>query len=198
EGFIQGSAGNVSVRIPNSENIIITPSNVDYEKMTIEDLVILDINGKVIEGERNPSVEKNLHLGIYKEREDVGAIIHSHGENSIALSLVKDELPVIVEEFVPYVGGPVKVAEYAEAGSKELAQNILKALEDKNAVIAKNHGNVCCGSHLQGALTVVRMVERVCGIYLKAAPLGEPTSLDEDVIDYEMDMYELFKESKKV
>ncbi|MHA1339111.1 MAG: NAD(P)-dependent oxidoreductase [Promethearchaeota archaeon] len=198
EGLIAGSSGNVSVRIPGKELIIITPSTVDYLNMKPEDLVILDFNGNQIKGSRNPSVEKNLHLGIYKKREDVGAIIHSHGPNSIAFSLVRDELPAIVEEFIPYVGGTVKVAEYAEAGSEELAENIIKALEDKNAAIAVMHGNVCCGSHLEGALTVTRLVEHVCGIYLKAAPLGTPRELDEDVIDYEMDMYEIFKESKKV
>jgi len=198
EGFVSGSAGNVSVRIPNKNLVIITPSTLDYLQMKPEDLVILDFNGNQIRGNRNPSIEKHLHLGIYKKRKDVNAIIHSHGPNSIAFSLVRDELPVIIEEFVPYVGGPVKVAKYAEAGSKELAENIIEALEEKNAVIASMHGNVCCGSHLQGALTVCRLLEHACGIYLKAAPIEEPKILNEDIIEYEMEMYEIFKESKKV
>lgn len=198
KGWISGSSGNVSARIPGRDEIVITPSTLGYNEMTADDMVILNFDGKQIGGDRNPSVEKDLHLGVYKAREDVGAVIHSHGENSIAFSLVRDELPPIVEEFVPYVGGPVTVAEYAEAGTKELAANIIKALDEKNAAIAQLHGNVCCGSHLDGAMTVLRMVERVCGIYLKAAPLGEPRELDEDTVDYEMDMYDIFKMDKKV
>ncbi len=198
EGLISGSSGNISMRIPDEEKIIITPSTLNYDEMTAEDMVILDFDGKMVAGKRNPSVEKDLHLGIYKERDDVGAVIHSHGPNSIALSLIRDELPPVLEEFVPYVGGPVKVAKYGEAGSKDLAKNIIEALGDRNAAIAVLHGNVCCGSHLKGAMTVLRMVENVAGIYLKAAPLGEPRQLDEEIVDYEMDMYEIFKESKKV
>ncbi|MBD3352648.1 MAG: hypothetical protein GF364_14270 [Candidatus Lokiarchaeota archaeon] len=198
EGFISGSSGNVSVRVPDREQIIITPSTLSYAEMTAEDMVILNFDGKQVGGKRNPSVEKDLHLGIYRGREDVGAVIHSHGANSIAFSLVRDELPPIVEEFVPYVGGPVKVAKYGEAGSEELAENILDALGDRNAAMAVMHGNVCCGSHLKGAMTVLRMVEHVCRIYLQAAAIGEPKELDEDVVDFEMDMYEIFKEDKKV
>lgn len=198
KGWISGSSGNVSVRIPGREEIIITPSTLSYFEMTADDMVILNFDGKQIGGDRNPSVEKDLHLGVYKAREDVGAVIHSHGQNSIAFSLVRDELPPIVEEFVPYVGGPVTVAEYGEAGTKELAANVIKALDEKNAAIAAMHGNVCCGSHLEGAMTVLKMVEHVCGIYLKAAPLGEPRQLDEDTVEYEMDMYDIFKMDKKV
>ncbi len=198
EGLISGSSGNVSMRIPGEEKMIITPSTLNYDEMTAYDMVILDFEGKQIGGKRNPSVEKDLHLGVYKVRDDVGAVVHSHGKNSIAFSLIRDELPPIVEEFVPYVGGAVTVAGYGEAGSKELAANTIKALEDKNAAIMVMHGNLCCGSHMKGAMTVLHMVEHVAGIYLMAAPLGEPRQLDEDVVDFEMDMYEIFKESKKV
>lgn len=198
EGFVSGSAGNVSVRIPDKELMLITPSQKAYDDLNFDDLVLVDFNGKVVSGKRNPSVEKDLHLGIYKARPDVSAVIHSHGKNSIAFSLVRDELPPIIEEFVPYVGGSVKVAKYGQAGSEELAANIIEALENKSAAIALNHGNVCVGSHLKGALTIVRMVENAIEVYMKAATLGEPRVLNEEVVENEKEMFEIFKEDKKI
>ena len=199
EGFVSGSAGNVSVRIPGENKILITPSQKEYEDTKPEDMLLLDLEGNMIEGTKNPSVEKVMHLAIYKARPDVGAIIHSHGIYSTAMSLQGQELPCIIDEFVPYIGGTVKVAEYGEAGSPELAQHAVDALENRNAVFLSNHGNICVGSHLTGALKVLRMVERVAQIYILSRVLGSnPKQLPEDVVESEKDVYELFKEDKKV
>ena len=198
EGFVSGSSGNFSIRIPDEEKIVITPSNVKYEFIKSKDILVLDFDGNVLIGDKNPSVEKIMHLTIYKKRPDVGAIIHSHGVYSTVLSLLNLNLPPVIEEFVPYIGGEVKVAEYGEAGSEEIAEYALKALGDTNAVILANHGNLCCGSHIEGALDVLKMLERTAKIYLFAKLLGEPRELPEDTVDYELDVFELFKESKKV
>ncbi|NHJ20528.1 MAG: hypothetical protein EAX91_06280 [Candidatus Lokiarchaeota archaeon] len=200
DSHVIGSAGNVSMRIrrENEEMVLITPSNVNYEEMVSSDILIINLDGKVIEGERNPSVEKNLHLGIYKEREDVNAIIHSHGVFSTILSTLNLTLPPVMEELVPYLGGEVKCAKYGEAGSLDLAENVLASLEERNAVILANHGSLCCGSHLEGAYTVLRYLERGSKIYYLAKLIKEPSLLPEDTIDYEMDVFDLFKDSKKI
>jgi L-fuculose-phosphate aldolase len=200
EGHVIGSAGNVSVRLKynNQECMLITPSNVNYDEMETEDLLILDLDGKVVEGQRNPSVEKHLHLNIYKARADVRAIIHSHGIYSTILSTLNLTLPPIIEELVPYLGGEIACAEYGEAGTKDLAETVLKSLEDKNAVLLANHGNLCCGSHLDGAYTVLRYLERGAKIYYFAKLIRDPNLLPEDTIDYEKDIFEIFKESKKI
>ncbi len=200
EGHVIGSAGNVSMRVlyNKQELILITPSNVRYDTMKPEDILIINLEGKVIEGERNPSVEKHLHLGIYKARDDVNAIIHSHGIYSTILSTLKLSLPPIIEELVPYLGGEIICAEYGEAGTEELAHSVVKSLENKNAVLLANHGNICCGSHLDGAYMVLRYLERGAKIYYLAKLLKDPTMLPEDTIDYEKDIFEIFKESKKI
>jgi len=200
DGYVIGSAGNVSIRVKrgDEEFVLITPSNVNYEEMEPDDILIINLEGKVLEGERNPSVEKHLHLGIYKEREDVNAIIHSHGIYSTILSTLKLSLPPAMEELVPYLGGEVLCAEYGEAGSEELADNVKKSLEDRNAVILANHGSLCCGSHLEGAYIVLQYLERGSKIYYLARLIKEPYLLPEDVIDYEMDIFDIFKDSKKI
>jgi D-3-phosphoglycerate dehydrogenase len=200
EGHVIGSAGNVSMRIKRDEKerILITPSNVRYDEMNPEDILTMNLEGKVIEGERNPSVERHLHLGIYKAREDVNAIIHAHGIYSTILSTLNLSLPPIIEELVPYLGGEIVCAKYGEAGTEELADNVVKSLEEKNAVILANHGNICCGSHLDGAYMVLKYLERGSKIYYLAKLLKDPNLLPEDTIDYEKDIFEIFKESKKI
>jgi len=200
EGHVIGSAGNVSIRIRKDEKeyVLITPSNVQYYEMAPEDILTIDMEGKVIEGKRNPSVEKKMHLSIYKEREDVNAIIHAHSIYSTVLSALDMVIPPIFEEFVPYIGGEVLCANYGEAGSEELAGGVLSALEERNAVLLANHGNLCCGSHLDGAYTVLKYLERGAKIYYLAKLVKEPNLLPEDTIDYEMDIFDIFKDSKKI
>ena len=192
DGHVIGSAGNVSVRVKQNgkELILITPSNVNYDDMKPDDILLIDLFGKVIQGERNPSVEKHLHIGIYKARNDINAIIHSHGIYSTVLSTLKLSLPPVMEELVPYLGGEIVCAEYGEAGSEELANNVVNQLEDKNAIILANHGNICCGSHLEGAYTVLEYLERGAKIYYLAKLMKDPNLLPEDTIDYERDIFE--------
>lgn len=199
-GHVIGSAGNVSVRIKNNEEefVLITPSNVKYDKMKPKDILIINMEGKVIEGNRNPSVEKQMHLTVYKERIDVNAIIHAHSIYSTALSALNLSLPPIMEELVPYIGGEVLCAEYGEAGTEELAEAVIKNLEERNAVLLANHGNLCCGSHLEGAYTVLQYLERGAKIYYLTKLVKEPNLLPDDTIDYEKEIFEIFKESKQI
>ncbi|MFW9938346.1 MAG: NAD(P)-dependent oxidoreductase, partial [Candidatus Thorarchaeota archaeon] len=186
DGHVIGSAGNVSVRVKKDgeEFVLITPSNVNYVEMKPNDILLIDFEGKVIEGERNPSVEKQLHLGIYESRDDINAIIHSHGIFSTILSTLNLSLPPVIEELVPYLGGEIECAEYGEAGSEELAESVINSLGEKNALILANHGNICCGSHLEGAYTVLEYLERGSKIYYLAKLLKDPNLLPDDTVDF--------------
>ncbi|MFX0041537.1 MAG: NAD(P)-dependent oxidoreductase [Candidatus Hodarchaeota archaeon] len=200
DGHVIGSAGNVSARIKSEETelVLITPSNVRYDIMLPEDILIIDMEGKVIDGDRNPSVEKKLHIGIYKDRSDINAIIHAHSIYSTVLSTLNLSLPPIMEELVPYIGGEVLCAKYGEAGSEELAKEVLNALGEKNAVLLANHGNICCGSHLEGAYTVLQYLERGAKVYYLAKLVKDPHLLPEDTVEYEMEIFDIFKDSKKI
>ncbi|MEJ2248723.1 MAG: NAD(P)-dependent oxidoreductase [Candidatus Lokiarchaeota archaeon] len=200
DGHVVGSAGNVSIRIKKNgeQMVLITPSNVNYEEMVPEDILIIDMQGNVVEGNRNPSVEKHMHLGVYKKRPDVNAIIHAHSVYSTILSTLNLTVPPIFEELVPYLGGEVECATYGEAGSGDLAKNVVEGLGEKNALLLANHGNLCCGSHLEGAYTVLTYLERGAKIYYLAKLHKDPNLLPEDTIEYEQEIFELFKESKKI
>ena len=164
-GLAVGGFGNLSCR--RDGKILITPTSLDYFAMEPEDIVTLDLDGQKLVGRREPSTEFRLHLAIYRARSDARAIVHTHGIHALALSLTTDELPAITEEMEHGVGGAVPVAPYAPAGSQELAERAVRALEEKGrAVILERHGVVGVGADLDEALLICQLVERNAQVYL--------------------------------
>jgi len=183
EGLVFETWGNVSLR-PTDSQIVITPSGISYEKLQFVDIIVVDISGKVIQGRWKPSTELPLHLAIYKEREDVRAIIHTHSALATAFAVCRMEIPVVTEELAQVVGGPIKVADYAPPGSSELAFNAIKALgKEKNAVLLANHGLVVVAPDLPAALQRCRTIERGAQIFLWSKILGSPFVLESAEIE---------------
>ena len=193
-GLNVGSSGNISVRILEKNHIVITPSGLIKSKLKPEDMLVVDIEGEIIEGERNPSIEMPLHLEIYKHRKDVNAIIHCHPIYAMVFAALREDIPIFLEETAIYLGGPIKVAEFARTGTEELAQNALKALGDRKAVILANHGLVAVGRDLDDAFEVAYRVERTAKIYLFTKLLGGPKSIPEDIIEEELEIYKIKNE----
>lgn len=187
-----GTCGNISCRIPGQESILITPSSIPYEKIKNDDILIVDFKGHAV-GKRNPSVETPLHLAIYKKREDVGAIIHTHSLYSLAVSSSAESIPVFLDEIFSHIGGFIAVTPYAVPGSDELAENIVSCLQDKNAVLLSNHGTVCCGKNLDNALEIADIVEKICKIYIFSSMLGELKTLPPEGEEYQRAMFEMKK-----
>ena len=196
KGFIIGTAGNVSVRVrlPNGDGaFLITPSTVKYEDMGIEDAVLIDSEGDIIAGHRNPSSEKRLHLAIYKARRDIKAIVHSHAAYSTALSIARMPIGPIVDEIIPFVGG-CEVAEFGMAGTDELANNAVEALGNNLAVFIANHGNVACGSTLDQAWTVCQQIEMAAKTQYRASLLGTIYAIPEEVEEEERELFDMMRE----
>jgi L-fuculose-phosphate aldolase len=170
-GLTQFTSGNVSMRV--SEGAIITPSTMPYADIRPEDCVLMDLEGNVLEGERQASVEHKVHLACYKHRESVQGVIHSHPLYATAFAAARVPLPAFLDEFGVYVGAEVRCAEYAMSGSPDIAENLVKALsDDTNAAFIASHGMVTVGRSLDEAMRVARMVERAAQIFLYARILG--------------------------
>jgi L-fuculose-phosphate aldolase len=180
--LVVGTAGNISVRLPEKETVAITPSSLPYEEMQPEDVPIIDLHGTVVLPGRTPSTEHALHLAIYRARSDVGAIFHTHSLYSSVLAALHVPLPPITEEVVHYVGGQVDVAKYAPTQSPELSTNVIVALGDKAAVFLANHGNVCCEADLASAYHICQLIERVAQLYILACLVGTPIPIPSEVI----------------
>ncbi len=193
--LVLGSSGNASLRIEDTGTFAISPSNVDYSGMCANDVLIIDSKGKVLQGDRNPSIEWQLHLAIYDARSDVNAIIHSHCLYASALAILGLPLPPIIEEAVRNLGGQIEVAAYGLTGTKKLAQNVVKALGPRNAALMANHGAVCCGPSVDAALHNALLLERVAHIYLLAAGVDKEKikTLPKEAIEMQQQIFEMMK-----
>ncbi len=171
-GLVEGTAGNLGARLPDG-NAVLTPSSIDYTTMTLTDLVVCDLDGNVLEGERSPTTEKALHLSAMKRHPDINATMHCHAKHATMFALVRRPIPAVIEEFAVFVGGDVEVADYKPTGSDELAEEIAGRVGEKACVLMANHGLFAVGSTPKSALHVAALVERTAEILWGAEKLGE-------------------------
>jgi L-fuculose-phosphate aldolase len=179
--LVEGTSGNVSGRLPDGR-VVLTPSSLDYGVMELEDLVVTDADGKVLEGNRPPTTEKALHLACLRRHADIGAVIHCHALFASMFAVAREPIPCVIEEFDVYVGGEVAVAEYQMTGSDELAEEVSRWVGDRGAVLMANHGLLCVGKHPADALKVAQLVERTAQIVWGAKLLGSPVPLPESTL----------------
>ena len=192
KGLVEGTSGNVSGRLDDG-NVCVTPSSVAYETMTLDDLVIVDVDGNKVEGERSATSEKALHLACYKQFEEVGGVIHSHARFATMFALVREPIPACIEEFVVYIGGDVPICEYKTTGSDELGDEVARHLKDRSAALLANHGMVTIGATPQKALHAAGVVERTAEIVWGARALGGIHPLPEEANKSFFGVYELMR-----
>jgi L-fuculose-phosphate aldolase len=145
--------------------------------MEIEDLVVVDLAGNIIEGERAPTSEKALHLACLRRYPDLGAVIHSHALFSSMFAVIHEPIPSVIEEFDIYVGGAVPVAKYELTGSDELGEEVANWVGDRGAVLMANHGLLTVGKDIDYALKVASLVERTAQVVWGARLMGNVISL---------------------
>lgn len=175
-GLVVGTAGNVSVRI--DDVVVISPSGVDYGRMTAGDVGVHDLDGAPVDAALAPSSELPLHLAIYRASAH-RAVVHTHAPASTALSTVVDVIPAS-HYYSALFGGAVRVAPYATYGSAELARLVVEALDERTAALMSNHGAVIVGADLTKVLGHVAYLEYLCEVQLKAGAYGAPVRLLDD------------------
>ncbi|MDA0232052.1 MAG: class II aldolase/adducin family protein [Chloroflexi bacterium] len=191
-GLVSGSSGNVSLRLPfegGDERYLITPAGVTYDLLDAAGLVVVDGELEPVGAELVPSTESLLHLGIYRNRPDVNAIVHTHSLFASVAAVTSTHIPPIVDEMVVYIGGPIEVADYGFPGTPELAAAGVEALGDRRAVLLRNHGMCAVAPTLAEAMRVAVLVERVAQIYVHAETIGGATELPEFAVDAERQVY---------
>lgn len=176
--------GNISVRDPETGFIYLTPSGMPYDTLTEDDIVVMDIDGNRIEGERRPTIECAMHLGIMKNRPDVNAIIHTHPIYSQIFALLHENIPPVIDEAAQVLGEDVCVTEYAIPGSSEMAENVISTLGNGAACLVANHGAVCVGKDMDTAFKVCTVLEMTSQIYYMARSIGTPKPIPQEKIDY--------------
>jgi L-fuculose-phosphate aldolase len=200
KGLVVGTAGNISLRLPpqgKRQLLAITPSAQYYDLLGADDIQVVDFNGQTVEGSLRPSTETMLHIGIYRARKNVNAIIHTHSVFASAVAVAGLNIPPILDDQVAFLGGSIKLARYAISGSPELAASVTTALEDRNAVLLSNHGAVGTGRTMRDAFTACELLEKTARIYLLALSTGTVNQLPPEAIEaYKALYHRLQNESK--
>jgi L-fuculose-phosphate aldolase len=176
DGLVLGTAGNLSAR--EGEHVAITPTGAQLAELDAGDVCVVDLDGALVEGDFEPTSERELHLGVYR-RYDAGAVVHTHSPMATALSCVLDELPCVHYGLLA-LGGAVRVAPYETFGTPELAEVVLDALDGKTAALMANHGAITHGADMAAAVDAALLLEWGCTVYWNAAALGKPSTLDEE------------------
>jgi L-fuculose-phosphate aldolase len=194
-GLTKGTGGNLSVFDPELGLFAISPSGIDYVKITPEDVVVLDLEGHILEGDRTPSSEVDLHRIFYQNREDIRAVIHTHTMYATTLSCLGWDLPA-VHYMVAVAGKNVRCADYATFGTPELARNAFEAMKDRRAVLLANHGLLAGAADLANAFNITEEIEYVAEIYTRTLAIGEPVILGDEEMTLMAEKFKSYGQKK--
>lgn len=169
-----GTGGNVSIRIPGEDRLVITPSSVHYSEISNREIALVDFDLNQVEGVLPPSVEVGMHAAIYQNRPDVAGVVHSHQIFASIFALINEPVPALFDEVSFSLGEMVAVIPYGLSGSPALAQNVAEAVQNGcNAFVIQNHGALALGKSLKEAWRNTELLEKVCQIYYYALSTGK-------------------------
>ncbi|MCC0682625.1 class II aldolase/adducin family protein [Clostridioides sp. ES-S-0005-03] len=176
------TGGNVSGRDEETGYIAITPSGMDYRNLTPSDIVLIDIDGNTVDGKWKASVDSPDHLYIYKHRDDINSIIHTHSTYSSCFAILNESIECASTTLANEVGGSVPVAKFSPPTSNQMGKCVIDVIGDRRACLLANHGVIAVGPSVKHALTAAVMLEDAAKVYYLAKSIGTPVLLpDEEV-----------------
>jgi L-ribulose-5-phosphate 4-epimerase len=180
--LVKWTGGNVTARDPATGYVVIKPSGVRYEDLRPEHMVILDADGKIVEGNLKPSSDTASHLYIYRHRPDVNGVVHTHSPYATAFAALGRPIPVYLTAMADEFGGPVPCGGFALIGGEQIGQVVVESIGSSPAVLLKNHGVFTIGKTAEAAVKAAVMVEDVAQTVWLALQLGQPDEIPlEDV-----------------
>ncbi|BAS27952.1 L-ribulose-5-phosphate 4-epimerase [Limnochorda pilosa] len=182
ERLVTMTSGNASGRDAETGLVVIKPSGVLYDELQPEDLVVVDLDGNVVEGRLRPSVDTSTHLYIYRERPDVGGVIHTHSPYATSFAALGEPIPVVLTAIADEYGGPIPCGPYAPVGGDAIGRAVVEHIGSSPAILLKSHGIFALGRDVHAALKAAVMVEDVAKTVHLAMLRGRPEPLpDEEV-----------------
>jgi L-ribulose-5-phosphate 4-epimerase len=176
------TGGNVSARDPETGLVVIKPSGVRYENLRPEHMVVLDLDGNIVEGNLKPSSDTYSHLYIYRHRPDVGGVVHTHSRYATAFAALGRPIPVVLTAIADEFGGPIPCAGFSLIGDESIGRLVVESIGDSTAVLLKNHGVFTVGKNAEAAVKAAVMTEDVAAAVWLALQLGTPDEIPaEDV-----------------
>jgi len=195
-GLSVGTSGNLSVRTP--QGYLITPTGIPYIQLKEADIVEMDLQGNVIQGDLKPSSEWRFHQGIYQAREEINAIVHVHSDYATGIACSRQDIPAFHYMVAKAGGESIRCADYATFGSEALSENAVKALAERRACLLANHGMIALGEDLNSAYKLAEEVENIAKHYWLSKQSGEPVLLDEKEMKHNIEKFKTYgKQSDK-
>jgi L-fuculose-phosphate aldolase len=196
-GYVAGSDGNLSVRV-GENRLLITPSGVGKGRLRPEMLLLTDLDGRVLEGDRHPSSEGKMHLEVYRTRPDVRAVVHAHPPVATAFAVCRRAMDVpYIAELVLGLGTVPVTAGFAMPSTDQVTESMRPFIPEHNAVLLANHGLVCWGESLLQAFDRLETVEHVGKILMNAQALGGAVALTEEETNGLLSLRGMYKELGK-
>ncbi len=187
-GLVKMTSGNVSGRDRQTNLVVIKPSGYSYGRMKPIDMVVVDLNGNVLEGHLVPSVDTETHLYIYSRRPDVMGIVHTHSTYASTFAALGQPIPICLTA-ATMIGREIPLGGYVPIGGKEIGEEVVSKIRDSLAIIMQNHGVFTIGSSPEEATKIAVEVEEIAKITHMALLRGEPVLLPLEQIDLIAEMY---------
>jgi L-ribulose-5-phosphate 4-epimerase len=182
EKLVHDMQGNISIIDRASGLIAITPSAIPYRQRTAEDICVLDLNGKIIQGEKHPTSELALHLTLYRNRNDACSVIHTHPIHASVFAITQEMLPQVLPEVAMGFSGDIPVAQYAPPGTQKVADFACDAMKpDKTACLLANHGLVVVSKNVSEALHMTLAIVDAANMIIMARSMGSKVYLLKDL-----------------
>jgi L-ribulose-5-phosphate 4-epimerase len=181
-GLVVWTGGNVSARDPNTGLVAIKPSGVRYENLNAESMVVVDLDGRIVEGSNKPSSDTASHLYVYRHRPDVNGVVHTHSRYATAFAAVGRSIPVYLTAQADEFGGEIPCAGFAMIGDEQIGAQIVETIGRSPAVLLKNHGVFTVGPSAAAAVKAAVMTEDVAATVWAALQIGQPETLPDDVV----------------
>ena len=181
-GLVMWTGGNVSARDPETGYVVIKPSGVKYEALRPEQMVVVDLDGQIVEGKLKFSSDTASHLYIYRHRPEVNGIVHTHSPHATAFAALGKPIPVYLTAMADEFGGPIPCGRFALIGGHEIGQVVVESIGDSPAVLLKNHGVFTVAQSAEAAVKAAVMVEDVARTVWLALQIGQPDEIPPDVV----------------
>jgi L-ribulose-5-phosphate 4-epimerase len=178
--LVTWTSGNISARDPQSGLVVIKPSGIKYVDLRPEHMVVVDLEGDIVEGTLKPSSDTASHLYIYRHRPDVNGIVHTHSRYATAFAALGKPIPVYLTAHADEFGCPIPCGGFALIGGEEIGQVVIDAIGASPAVLLKNHGVFTVGGNAEAALKAAIMVEDVAATVWLALQIGQPDEIAPD------------------
>jgi hypothetical protein len=188
-GLVKWTSGNVSARDSETGYIVIKPSGVLFDDLRPEDMIVVNLDGDVVEGDLKPSVDTISHLVVYRNRSDVNSIVHTHSPYATSFAIVGEPLQIYTTTAAAVFGGDIPVSDFVTIGNDEIGNEIVNKIGHNKAILIRNHGVFTIGNTISSALKYAVVLEETAEATHYALCRNNPSPLTKEVVERGYDVY---------